>query len=72
MCAADPTGLPYSFGTDSLQSHLITYTDTPSNYNCLLHVYIKLSGEIFRRRICVQLTQLAYRIHSVPTVCRHT
>jgi hypothetical protein len=53
MCAADPTGLPYSFGTDSLQSHLITHTDTPGNYNRLLHVYIKLSGKkLLRLYMC--------------------
>jgi hypothetical protein len=27
MCAADPTGISYSFGTDSWQPHLITYTE---------------------------------------------
>jgi len=44
-----------------------------SNHNRLLRVYIWLSKEkFFRDRICVQLTQLAYRIHSVLTVCSHT
>jgi hypothetical protein len=26
-CAADPTGISHLFGTDSLQLHLVTYTE---------------------------------------------
>jgi hypothetical protein len=118
MCTADLTGLPHSFGTDSLQPHIITHTDTPGTHNCLLHVcMVTLSGknssssytcttdptglpsligtdslqshltnytvvdtclhsytasrEFFRCHIHAQPTQLAYRSHSVPTVCSH-
>jgi hypothetical protein len=47
-CTTDPTGLPSSFGTDSLQSHLITYTGTPGNHNRLIHVcMVTLSEENF-------------------------
>ena len=75
MCTADPTGLPYSFGIDSLQSHLIIYTGTPgnSNHNRLLCVHMRIvRREVSSDRILAQLTKLAYRSHTVPTVCRHT
>ncbi len=62
MCTADPTGLPYSFGTDSLQPHLITYTGTPGNHNRLLYVCIvTLSERTPSCHIGVIPTQLAYR-----------
>ena len=52
MCTADPTGLPYSFGTDSLQPHLMTYTGTPGNHNCILHVcLVKTSERILNHHI---------------------
>jgi hypothetical protein len=32
-CTVDQTGLPFSYGTDSLQTHLTTHTGTPGKSN---------------------------------------
>ncbi len=55
MCAADPTGLSFSFGTDSLQTHLITHTGRAHCVNI--------------RKVCYKLVNLllSYMCAADPT-----
>ncbi len=47
MCAADPTGISYSFGIDSLQPHSITYTELDQSLTGDLHRIVRKKFVVF-------------------------